>query len=410
MVAPKEYSRFLALSGLVAVVGVLLAMALVLLVDPYGIYRLIQVRGFNEIKPQPERYQKQIKLQNAQIVGAKAFILGNSRAELGFDPENPLLGENGTPAYNLALAGTGIGTSREQLENLGRTGITPARLIVGVDFLDFLVDPQSSPQPAPGIAPAALEPLKWQFDALFSMSSVADAVKTVRLQNNHDARTITARGFNPLLEYNGFARNEGYYSIFRQRATEYAVSFLKKPHGLVDRTGSSSDLKNLRAIMHSAARDGADLHLAIYPYHAQMLAMLEEVGLDIAMEKWKGILTQEVAAVRKEYPNAKIKLWDFSGFSNMQCEPIPAQGDKKSVTRWYWESGHFKAALGDLMLKRMLGKPQDAEGARFGMQLSEANLAANRQRFLTEREQCFAKHPELIGDARQLIRSARKRS
>lgn len=410
MVTPKEYSRFLAVSALVAGVGVLLAITLVLLVDPYGLYRLVQLPGFNEIKPQPERYQKQIKLQNAQIVGAKAFILGNSRAELGFDPENPLLGGSGAPAYNLALAGTGIGTSREQLETLKRTGITPARLVVGVDFLDFLVDPQSSPRPAPLNAPAALDSFKWQFDALFSMSSIVDALATLRLQNSQEARTITARGFNPLLEYNGFARSEGYYAIFRQRAAEYAVSFLKKPHGLVDRTGSSSDLDNLRAIMRSAARDGTDLHLAIYPYHAQMLAMLEEVGLDFAMEKWKRMLTQEVAAVRAQYPDAKIKLWDFSGFSDMQCEPIPARGDKKSVTRWYWESGHFKAALGDLMLKRMLGEQQDGAGARFGMQLSEATLAANRQRFLAERDQCFASHPELIDEARQLIRSARKRS
>jgi len=60
--------------------------------------------------------------------------------------------------------------------------------------------------------------------------------------------------------------------------------------------------------------------------------------------------------------------------------------------RWYWEAGHFKKQLGDLVLDRILGEALPAEASDFGIDLvpgtvetriagCRVSLAAMRQRF-----------------------------
>jgi hypothetical protein len=65
-------------------------------------------------------------------------------------------------------------------------------------------------------------------------------------------------------------------------------------------------------------------------------------------------------------------LWDFSGYNDFSTEAVPAPGDKKSATRWYWESGHFKSSLGDLILARIY----DEEASSLGRCLGPANVDA----------------------------------
>ena len=104
------------------------------------------------------------------------------------------------------------------------------------------------------------------------------------------------------------------------------------------------------------ARDRTDVHLIIYPYHAQLMAMFEDAGLLGTMDEWKRMLVREADAARARHPDAHISVWDFSGYGDMRCERIPAPGDTRSVTRWYWEAGHFKSTLGELMLQRIFGR------------------------------------------------------
>lgn len=407
MALSKESARFLLWHTGIVAAGVLLCICTVVIVDPYRLYGLVDLAGFNRVKPQPERYQEQIKVKGALAARANVVIAGNSRAEIGFDPDFAGLSSGGISPYNIALAGTSNPTAQRELADLRSHGMRPQRLIIGVDFLDFLRDPAGSPGTAPSAeAHPPSESFKWQFDALFSMTSVSDAIKTVGMQRDTDAQTMTPRGFNPLLEYYKHARDDGYYPLFQQRAMEYAKTYVKKPHGLVQRaTGSSDDLDALRAIMANAAREQTDLDLVIYPYHAQILALFEQVGLDPIFASWKTLLTHEVESIRTAYPKARITLWDFSGFGPFQCEVIPERGDKKTATQWYWEAGHFKPALGNLMLARILGGP--AQAGSFGVSLTSSNLTQNQRRFELQRTNCMKAYPALFTDAGALVSAAR---
>lgn len=408
MASKHEFRRFLVWTGLVASGGALACMALVALVDPYRLHRLVEHPGINQVKIQPERYQKEIKLAGARAAHADLFILGNSRAEIGLDPDYPGLAATGMSPYNLALAGTRLQVAREQLEQLAAGGMHPRRLIVGVEFLDFPIDPDSAQQSVPAsVIATPLASLAWRFDALFSIDSVLDAVKTVRSQRNPDAASMSARGFNPLREYRQMARDEGYYALFRQRAQDYAARLKTLPRGLVRRaTGSAREFEQVQAILALGIKDGATIDLVIYPYHAQIMALLDDTGMAPMFEQWKALLATQVAAVRAAHPKARVTLWDFSGYAPYQCEAVPAKGDREAQTRWYWEAGHFKTELGNLMLARMLD-PQRA--SNFGFALTPEGIDANRSRVARERLACQVANPALFSEAAALARPLARR-
>jgi len=406
MAASQPFGRFLLWSGLLTGAGALACAALVLTVDPYRLVGWVDRPGFNHDKPQPEHHQKQIKLAAARALGANVLIVGNSRAEIGLDPDYPALAAGGLQPYNLALAGTRIQVARAQLDQLHRAGVHPRHLIVGAEFLDFPVDPAAPARVVPPTEyPGAMEELAWRFDTAFSLDALGDALRTVRLQHAPNAPRMSARGFNPLAEYRQMARDEGYYALFQQRAADYAKRFAKLPRGLAGPDGASTEFTQLRAVIGHGAADGARVDVVIYPYHAQIMALIEAAGMDPMLDSWRVQLVRAIAAERAAHPGVTINLWDFSGYGERQCEAIPAKGDRKSETRWYWEAGHFKAAMGQLMLARMLGQPE-ADPA-FGVALEADNLAQNRARIDAERAACAAARPNLFSDAQAMLPHAR---
>lgn len=394
----SPFKSYLAVLALVLAGGAVLVGAFVFVVDPYGLYGVVRRDNFNAVKPGLSRYQNQIKQEHALRRQPRFIILGNSRAEIGFDPRAGALSALG-PGYNLAIPGTGLATSASQFAQLREAGVRPRTVIVGVEFIDFL-NPAVAPSALP--APAAATPAHgrafWRFDALFSLASVRDAAQTLRIQHDDEAATLSADGFNPMLEYGAHARRDGYHKMFTQRAQESAANLRRKStRGL-----ATEDFQLLRTFLLAMAATEADIKLVIYPYHAQMLAMFEAAGLWPLFEVWKVRLVHEIGAVRARYPDAHISLTDFSGYGAYNCEPIPAANERGTATHWYWEAGHFKKALGDIVLQRVMS-PQDIAPAdgQFGMPLDDASLEENRARIAQERNSCAAAQPALF--SRQLL-------
>lgn len=398
--AEAAYRRFTAWCAAVVAAGMLLVVGIVAIVDPYHLYGLVDSPRLNHVKPLPEQYREQIKLAQAEAVRPDVILLGNSRAEVGLDPDSPLLAGRGRGAYNMGMSGTKLTVSERMYAKLRADAAPASTAVIGVEFLDFLVPPNSKVTPPPVQAPS---PWQWRFDTLFSIKSLTDALRTVRLQKAADPETMTQRGQTPLRDYNRYARTEGYYSIFQQKARDNAKAILRRPHNLyVAGTDSSESINRLRALLDMMAQDRTDVHLVIYPYHAQLMTMFEEAGLLGTMDEWKRMLVREADAARARHPDARISVWDFSGYGDMRCERIPAPGDTRSVTRWYWEAGHFKSTLGELMLQRIFG----GEGT-FGVRLTADGLDANRQRIAAERAECVAAYPDVFAGARDLVAAAR---
>lgn len=394
-----SHHQYLRKLGLATLAGFLLVAAVVVLADPYGLYGMVRRPGLNAAKPAPQHFRNEIKLAGAERLRATQFLVGNSRVEVGFDPDSPLLGGG---AYNLGLAGTGTMVAVGQLQYLRSQGVKPTRIIAGIDFHDALLAPGQVGGARPVPAPA--QGWSWRAESLLSLGALRDAAATFAMQGDAEAESMTERGLNPLNQYRKFARQDGYYKIFRQRAEESAASLVKKAAGGLDREGLHEELHDLLEV---AARDnpGVEVHLLVYAYHAQMLALYEASGLWPRFEEWKRIVLQETEAARARYPQARIVLHDFSGFGEYNCEAIPGPGQHGS-TRWYWEAGHYKPALGEEMMRRMLsGAPEGS----FGMALTLQNLERDRQRIAAERAQCAAAQPALFAEAREMVERAAQR-
>ncbi len=408
----RRFSRFLMWLLAAVLLGSALVVAAVVAIDPYRLYQVVHLPGWSTLRPAPEHFQEEIKLTLARKLQANVVVLGNSRAEWGFDPSHLATGpgKDGVVPYNLAISGSGIHTSRSELAYLRSEQAMPQRVVMGMEFLDFPVDGGAKP-PAQVKEGFPIDGVKWRFDTLFSMTALADSLTAIRVQRGLEAPLVTANGFNPMLEYAKYARDEGYYAIFRQRAEEYAATFQRRPRQLVYRaSGTSPAWDDLRAILALAGKDKRVLQLVIYPYHAQMLALFEQTNLWPLFEQWKQRLAEEVAQAQHDYPESQISLWDFSGFSSYQCEPIPAKGDRRTSTRWYWEAGHFKNALGQLVLERLnLGLVDPQAAAQFpGVLLTPANLQQDRQRIAEERATCLQAQPAIFAEAQALAARAAK--
>lgn len=379
--------------------GIVTVATVVVLADPYDLYGVLREPGVNVEKPSPKRFRNEIKLAGAQRVSATQFLVGNSRIEVSFDPDSPHLGGG---AYNLGLAGTGTMVAVGQLQYLRQLGVRPTRIIAGVDFHDALLAPGRRGGITPAQEPEAA--WRWRFETLFSLGALRDAAATFAMQGDREAESMTPRGLNPLNQYQKFVRHDGYYKIFRQRAEENAATLAFKAAGTLDAEGTRSEL---RALLNVSASNnpGAEVHMLVYPYHAQLLALYEASGLWSRFEDWKTLVLEEVEAARLRYPQARILVHDFSGFGEFNCEAIPGPGEPGS-TRWYWEAGHPKAALGEVMMQRMLAPTAQQD---FGWPLTFQNRDQNRQRIAAERERCAAAHPALFAEAQELVDRALSR-
>src|SRR5438552_18308256 len=130
--------------------------AVTLVVDPYGLFRIVDVPGLNRIKSQAGERAVLFKRAGVERMRPAGLVLGNSRAEIGFDPESPAWPESARPVFNLALPGAGISAVTGDFAKALR-GTTPKLVVVGLDFLDFRVDPSSGDTfrpPAPGADPS----------------------------------------------------------------------------------------------------------------------------------------------------------------------------------------------------------------------------------------------------------------
>src|SRR5689334_8310087 len=134
MRARRVFAIILATS-VVAVVGA--AGLLNYLVDPYAIFGGRVFAGFNAVKPRPDAMLADIKAIVGSQAHADALILGNSRAEVGFDPQHPAFAARGLHAFNAAVPGSDTPYTLEAFERLSDVSHVDVA-IIGIDFVDFL--------------------------------------------------------------------------------------------------------------------------------------------------------------------------------------------------------------------------------------------------------------------------------
>jgi hypothetical protein len=353
-----------------ALLGVLAVALVNYAVDPYGVFGVAPVPGFNAVKPRPDVMLREIKFILGKRARPQALIIGNSRAEVGFDPQHPVFRMRQLRGFNAAVPGSGTEYAAAALQRFAASDEIQVA-VVGLDFLDFLYAPNETERPASSPAPQWAT-TRTRLLALFSSTAAIDSVTTLLIQRERNPATLRADGFNPMLDYRDIAAREGYFALFRQRALESARNLAKQPHNLyVGGPRTSPSFAALEAMLRTAGEKGIELRFVIYPYHRLLMSQLRDAGLWPLFEQWKTDVTALIDDARRR--GVRVSLWDFACPDGFTDEPVPAPGDRAATMQWYWEAGHFKKELGDRVLARIFDDPGASES--FGFELSAANVA-----------------------------------
>jgi hypothetical protein len=387
----------LLLMGVVAAVN--------LIVDPYGLFRIVDVPGLNRIKSQAGERAALFKRTAVARMRPASVVLGNSRAEIGFDPDSPAWPADARPAFNLGLPGASIVAVAGEFDEVLRTA-SPKLAVVGLDFLDFRVDPSSDERFE--ASPSDADPLgdlRERASALFTLNALADSLATIRAQRDPYATGLTAAGFNPKRDYIGVARREGYFAMFRQRDQENARAYVRGPKSIFQAGGQPSPgFDAVDHIIALARTRGVALRFVLYPYHTHTLMLFELTGLWPAYEDWKREIVRRIDAARGAMD---IELWDFTGFSPYTGERVPRPGDTRTELQWYWEAGHFKKSLGDKMLLDVFGAKDSDD--HWGRRLTGANLEQVLQQARAERDDYRRRHEDDWRAMAELVEAAAAR-
>lgn len=93
------------------------------------------MRGLNRIKSQAGERTALFKLTGVERMRPASLTLGNSRPEIGFDPERLAWPPGAHPVFNLALPGAGmVAVAGEFAQAL--SGTSRRLVVVGLDSLD----------------------------------------------------------------------------------------------------------------------------------------------------------------------------------------------------------------------------------------------------------------------------------
>ena len=319
--------RFLLRAAASFVSTLLIVGAVNVVVDPYRVFRLVDAVGFNARKPRAMEQGYLSKLAGVAATRPERLIVGNSRAEVGLNPKSPAWGDS-LVTYSAALPGFGPETALAFMRDARAQGRLQ-QVIVGLDFLDFLVgstaEVAASRNPMPMVAdprkPSGGTPaldLRVRLGVIFSLDAFLDSAYTVAVQRADGKPDLTQLGFNPMRDYAKMVTRDGYGAFFLQRDQENARMYLRDPKSVFEPGGRTSAtwqvVDTMVDLCHGLPRGCTFL---IYPYHAHILELFELTGLSTAFLEWKGELVHRLGSHGQPTTDTRgpIVLWDFSGYS-----------------------------------------------------------------------------------------------
>jgi hypothetical protein len=302
-------------------------------------------------------------------------LLGTSRVMIGLDPQSPLL--HGRHTYNAGLAGTNMYELDRVMEYLIRHQPALRQVIFGLDLLLFNADRTVEGDfQVSGFAGNSL-PEVYGY-TLVSVGTTLDSLATLR-DNLRGARADQRLDGYMVTPPLGVSRPGSRDALARSLA---GFAHDKELYGGLAAAGHY-DAARLAMLRHRVAQlkaRGVAVTLFISPIHAMLLETQRAMGLAPVYEAWKRDLTQMVDDIERHgQGGAPVVLWDFGTYNSITTEPVPAAGSDRTLT-WYWEASHYRPAVGDLVLARMLQGGGPAVPADFGQRLTPAMLAAHLAR------------------------------
>lgn len=359
-------------------------------IDPYMIFQSKRLTGFNHKKPAAANRSAQYKPYNIVSIRPKTIIVGNSRPEMGIDPNSTCWPTESGTVYNLTFPG--LSTYNQTLALFHAVSTNQVKnILLGVDFSDFLHKKRKSkkvfwPNNNSEFTNRLLVDAEFQENngywlnkikdfsaALFSLSVLNDSIYTLISQSpNSSDRTYL--GFNPAKDYHDIIRYEGAWVLFEQKQDELKKRFLKTGLSIYDSKQWSVELEAIKRVVQLSIDKKIQLTVFINPYHYTYLETIRSAGYWNEFEIFKKSLTNVI----EQYGNNQVTLWDFSLYSSYTVSPVPKKGITVKGFYWFWEPAHYKSELGELILAEIFGQNCIENKMKpVGVKLSDSSIATH---------------------------------
>jgi len=342
------------------------------------------VEGINQVKPEAGKRSRITKAYQVNKIKPQILIVGNSRVEMGLEPSNKHFA--GRTVYNQGMPGAGISMQVDYAIDAIKNNDSIEQLLVGVDFLDFLLSEEAiikfktnlktqagysfrlASQDKGNLSSLARFKEKWTM--IFSLDSLSASINTI-FQQSSMASSINPHGFNNALSYIAIMNSEGIKPLFRQKLQEISTRLTSRHWSIKAQNAPpySPNFAHLGRLIKVSQSKNINIVFFINPYHSSYLHTLAEQNQWTNFQLWKKTLVQYLSQVQGENYN----LWDFSGTSSFVNETVPLATPKKQM-QWFWEPAHYRKELGDILLKKLFTEKNNKNNG-FGKQLTVDNIA-----------------------------------
>lgn len=357
-------------------------------IDPYLLYGTERFVNLNDIKPSATSHSRQSKLHLAHEADINGLIIGNSRPEMGLDPDHSYFTDNNIRMFNLGSPGSGLNEQYGHALDISRAKEIK-KIIIGVDFSDYLIPLEHTDNPykwPPEKSNAELRrKLNWDgtdnsnylsqyikdiYIPLIALGTFQDSVLTLFGQNNAFSN-LQNNGFNPANDMDNATRTEGVKTIFQQKIPTLVDIFTSPKKIYTDGYEWSPAFTKLVFLLDYLDTNKIETKIFINPYHIQYIESIERSGLGGEFTKWKKSLMK---AISNSNQNGTIELWNFSDPSIYTTEPILKSG--REPLKWFWEPAHYNRILGDILISRMYEDDSNNNGklTNFGYKMTPSNI------------------------------------
>ena len=352
--------RFFMMISLVSVIVIVINLA----ADPYDLW---DAHGYETCHN--ERMKKAYQLQ---VIKPKSVILGSSRAEYAMDPSHPYFKQ---PAYNLAFKGATAFETKLFFRRAVELGVEDALLVVGYRF--FGKGKRSEDPALPDYLDSRRDIL---FNALFSWDSLKHSLKLLAGRDSKAIRFSHRGQYDNDFRKQQVMQRGGFKKVFEKNEKGYYASY---DHDFHYNGGLGSAMDDLRSMLDLAYEKNIHFVIVLGPSHVRQWECLAYyIGYE-RFAQWKRDLVrinQERASAHHRDP---FQIWDFATYHALTSEDVPEDPGAEMI--YYFDSSHYNAKLGGIVLDRLLGK----DPYHFGGLIDEINIdhhladmEKNRERFI----------------------------
>ena len=349
-----------------------------LLVDPWSSDFGTSI---DALSPYRDHGSRTAKAMIPSRLGCGTLFIGTSRSETGFSSKDLLAGRN---AVNLGLSATNV-AEIEFVLDYALSSCDPSLIVLEASLLAFGTARTTNHDFEQSPLNPDLEATEFWLSSVFSGRALHQSLDVLSRFAKAEASPIDSRGFN----------TKTVQTTSKEATRGVLTQFFTNPETYYHFELSFDRLAGFERMLNKIRARRIATVVFIPPVHAVQLEAIRIAGLWSSFERWKVLM----ASMGQR---TNVDIYDFADYSPILAETISES--EELPMRWFFESSHFRPALGEKVLARILTGQSDAELP--GTRLSTASTSQHLATIRTRREHYALNNPSDVAWVEEIYREA----